>query len=603
MAEIPREERYPQRYVPRSAPADAGFFQFLAALRDTVNKVLPNIAQGYVRPRGVLIPLDPWLKGELRWARSVGGRASIWRPETVMTLDEGTNAGEYVYYVNMIPESMVVGTLVQVGPTQRVQIADWDTVDFTLTANQALTTGLAAGETIQAWAFPVEVEGGMSKGATQIRVSSELKLSRGDSLQIPSEAGDFEFTIGRDVHSAEFVEEDAEGYKYILYLEEGQALPRDVASDEIVYMRAHPAYFSGRLPLPDYSAAFLKLIGPFLLDYMSGPLLRDTKATEYFSMRHYRSDRSTLTPLLIGDAHNSQVNRMPIRSSQMLFWKVAAGSINHDSLTHEAVATCDSDGHFRLIEKLAPHMEVPTDQYASGHISAIPTEDLSNNEGFDINDGYLLVRFEFKVDGSFVPAPGKTTIDISDVTTDAEVADRIATAIVNSALSIDVTRAARVVNLVHKTPGTIGNHVITESVSDSDFIVSGMSGGGGGISWLSVVTASDDATLRVQFRPNDDVATSIVAGANNVLMGFPPTYVDATHLDIRIKSSPGATFRFTDWTLHGSRVSYVETETVARVDTDHWAASFLFLKPLWPNFDLLKPLPDLDKMNGGALML
>jgi hypothetical protein len=525
-----------------------------------------------------------------------------------MTLEQGTNAGEYTYYVNMIPESMVLGTLIQVGPTQRVQVADWDTVDFTITANQALTTGLEEGETIQAWAFPVEVEGGMSKGATQIRVSSELKLSRGDSLQIPSEAGDFEFTIGRDVASAEFVEEDDEGYKYILYLEEGQSLPRDVASDEIVYMRAHPAYFSGRLSLPDYSAAFLKLVGPFLLDYMSGPLLRDTKATEYFSMRHYRADRSSLTPLLTADAHNAQVNRMPIKAEQMLFWNVSAGEINHDSLTHETVITCDDDGHFRLTEKLAPHMEVPTDQYASGHISAIPTADLLNNEGFDINDGALLVRFEFKVDGSFIPAPGKTAIDISAVTTDAEVANHIATAIVNSGLDIDVTRAARVVNLVNRTPGTGGNHVITESVADSNFVVSGMSGGGGGISWLTVVTASDDATMRFQFRPNPDVEINgtsggIIAGVNNVRLDFPPTYEEATHLDLRIKSQPGATFRFTDWTLHGSRVAYVETETVARVDTDHWAATFLFLKPLWPNFDLIKPLPDLDKMNGGALML
>jgi len=604
MTTIPREERYPLRYAPTPPHPDAGFHQFLRAVRDTANCVLPNIAQAYVRPRMVLIPLDPWLKGELRWARSVGGSASIWRPETIMTLEEGTNAGEYVYYVNMIPDSMILGTLLLVGPTQRVQVSDWNTVDFTITANQALNANLEEGATIQAWAFPVVVEGGVSKGGIQIRVSSELKLARGDSLQIPSEDGDFEFTIGRDISEAEFVEEDAEGYKYILYLEDDQTLPRDIASDETLYMRCHPAYFSGRLSLPDYSAAFLKLIGPFLLDYLSGPLLRDTKATEYCSLRTYRADRSSLTPLLPAEPHNAQVNRMPIKESQMLFWQKDAGEINHNSLTYKTIATCDTEsGHFRLTEKLVPEMEVPTDQYATGYISAVAKAQLVNNESFDINDGYSLVRFEFMVDGSYTPAPGKTTIDLTLSTTDSEVAARIAAAIVNSALNIDVTQAGRVVNLANRVPGVIGNHVITNTVADAAFITSGMSGGGGGIAWLTVVEASHDATLRIQFRPNPDVVYTLTPGLNNVRLDFLPTYDPATHLDLRITSEGGATFKFSEWTLHGSRVAYVETHTVARVDSDHWAASFLFLKPLWPNFDLLKPLPDLDKMNGGALIL
>ena len=50
-------------------------------------------------------------------------------------------------------------------------------------------------------------------------------------------------------------------------------------------------------------------------------------------------------------------------------------------------------------------------------------------------------------------------------------------------------------------------------------------------------------------------------------------------------------------------MSYVETETVVRIETDQWAAGFLFLKPLWANFDLLKPFPLLDKMDGGGVML
>jgi hypothetical protein len=617
---IPNESRYPDRSAPsrNTFQIQRGYVDQLFALRDTVRRVLPAYRAGIVRPRGMVIPIDPWLKGALRWARKLGGGAAVWRPDTRMRLDEGTGASEQIFYVNLIPDSLIIGTIIEVSPTFKSPVIDFDTQDFTLTVGIPLPKAKEAGEYIKVWGWPVTIEGGRTKGTTLIRVTtpSTLKLARGDRLQIPvnTEVEDpYSFSTQHNVLSASFVEEDAEGSKYDLTLE--NVLARDVASSETCYMRAFPAYFSGRATIPDYSAAYMKLVGPFLIDYMSGPLVIDTKVEEFVSARRYRADRDPLTPMLPAD-HNGQINSMPIKAEQMLFWKKISGTINHDG--RSAICTCDDDGLFRLVERMRPTMTVPTDLYATGAISCIPKDDLANNEGFDIYDGYNTVRFEYKVTATgFTPAPGKTVIDISATTTDTEVATNTALAIINSVLILSVTYAGKVVNLVHNEPGIIGNNVISESVTDPDFWVSGLAGGGGGLRWMTVVESTHDAEIQIQFQPNDaqiwsndptratpDAGPGVVAGVpRNLLIDFLPTAQPATHIDVRIISSPGAELKFSDWSLHGSRVAYVETETVVRIETDQWAGGFMFLKPLWANFDQLKPYPLLDKMNGGGVLL
>ena len=68
-------------------------------IKDTVNKILPTYASGFVRPRGLAIPIDPWIRGELRWGQKLGGNGSIWVPDIQLKLTEEVRAGEYTLYV------------------------------------------------------------------------------------------------------------------------------------------------------------------------------------------------------------------------------------------------------------------------------------------------------------------------------------------------------------------------------------------------------------------------------------------------------------------------------------------------------------------------
>ena len=58
-------------------------------------------------------------------------------------------------------------------------------------------------------------------------------------------------------------------------------------------------------------------------------------------------------------------------------------------------------------------------------------------------------------------------------------ANRIRSAIINSALQIDAVRTNNLVSLVNQRQSSLGNKPIIETVSEPDFLVTGMQGGAG----------------------------------------------------------------------------------------------------------------------------
>jgi hypothetical protein len=569
-------------------------------IKDLLDHSLHHLASGYARPRGLLVPIDPWMRGTLRWARKFGGQGSVWRPDTLLWLTETSGKGEYAFYVDHIPDSMLLGTVLLVGPTEKLKVSDWDTTDLTLTTIDALEKRKDSGTSVSVWGWPATVEGGASAGANSLLVTSELYLGYGDRLEMPvgTDTDDWKYTIGQVPTKVSFLKETSEGYRYQLTLPSG--LTRALASGEIVYFRAYPGYFSGKIPLPNYSAEYIKLIGPFLLDWLSGPLTTNTRGVEYFRVKQFRADRIPITPFIVGD-HNAQVNRMPIQSGQMLMWRLIDGILNHqDNLT---ICTCDSSGHFRLVETLTPEMVVPA-YYATGAIGAVAPTSLVDNDYFTVGDGNgHTVTFEFKVTGAFVATAGCTTIDVSSDTSASDVAASITSAINYSSLLIEANAYNAIVQLVHQIAGTSGNVTITESVASSSFYVSGLSGGGGGLSWVITVTASAAGTCYLRFHPNAEQTFSLTAGANVLTVTLNSSDSPAAQLDLRFSSTADATFKCTAWSLQGSRTAYVETETVVQVIGDQWACSCLFAKPLWPNLELIANAPDIDLTNSPALIL
>lgn len=689
-------------------------------LRDTVNRAMPTMAFGLVRPRGLLMPLDPWMRGTLRFAYKLGGHGSVWRPnlQAKAVLDSG--GGESILFVGSIWKDLVLDSIILVNKV-RHQIIDWDDSNIshkTLVLNNQLTGIVETNTAIYLYAFPVTVEGGMAKGSTTLRVSTPYYLAIGDRVEIPTVASGtdtWKLTIPIDVVEVDYVKEDSEGYKYILTLE--HALARNIGSDETIWMRAFPAYFSGNINLPVFGAVNLNVVGPFLLDFMSGPLITGTQFEEFVAVTQKSANGTRLTPSQLVGNHSIQINRMPIRADQFLFWRCIKGFLNWNGT--EVVCQLDTDGEWRLIERQAPHMNV-LGTFPIGAIVPIAKEDLQNNEDVTLDDGNLSITFEFKVSDVFVPTPGKYPLDIRSTTTAFEVgavissainsvqqlpitldlalisdnvtlvasdgvnyktfefkktgaylpgdddyitvdvsgaadsdaaASILATSIDNnfsgltatalggatgtlnvlnstllvtgfhfqsegsgveigevSKLSIVATNKTSLVSLINKIQGTTGNVAIVDTVANPGFVVSGMTGGGGGLEWVIKVVSNGDATIIIQLHPNAYQATNLVAGVNNISVTLNPNDQPVTHIDIRIasnseSSTPATEVKFSDWECLGSRTRILDTSVVIRVDNDNFAASALYLKPLWPNLDIIRTVPDKHAINSPSVMI
>ncbi len=120
---------------------------------------------------------------------------------------------------------------------------------------------------------------------------------------------------------------------------------------------------------------------------------------------------------------------------------------------------------------------------ATGQLQCLPVSGLTNNAYFTIPDGYGLTayKFEYKVDGGFVPTTG-TVIDVSALTTAAQVATATAALIQFSPTGISVTGTANGnnVDLVHQIAGALGNQTIINGGGLAGFtsMANGVQGGG-----------------------------------------------------------------------------------------------------------------------------
>ena len=125
-----------------------------------------------------------------------------------------------------------------------------------------------------------------------------------------------------------------------------------------------------------------------------------------------------------------------------------------------------------------------TNGYAIGNIKTIAANLIGDTETFALDDGTNTpLVFEFDRAGDGVNA-ANVSVAISALTTDTEVRDAIITAI-NIQLASGTTNIgatftnANTVNLANTTTGKSGNKNITETVGDTGFTTSGMSGGCG----------------------------------------------------------------------------------------------------------------------------
>jgi hypothetical protein len=164
-------------------------------------------------------------------------------------------------------------------------------------------------------------------------------------------------------------------------------------------------------------------------------------------------------------------------------------------------------------------VSAPVGVSATGTLGVVAKSLINDGETFTLSDGINSpIIFEYDTIGDGV-TPGHVRIDISALIAAGDVATATAVAIngVGSTLRILAVAVGALVALKNQVPGTAGNQVITETVANPGFTVTGMSGGANGVFG---VTGGD--TLTIEFLgfeglPSTTANVTFVGGGNLTL--------------------------------------------------------------------------------------
>jgi len=189
----------------------------------------------------------------------------------------------------------------------------------------------------------------------------------------------------------------------------------------------------------------------------------DTTLYKVYSEKSYPDNRHNPRISLIGPSEVTDIYTAPLTTGRLKF--------------HRGRKNQEIKGAFGFVEDDIP---------ARGSIQFVAKASLVDGETFVLDDGTNpAVTFYFDVTGTYTPPGGYDAVNIQiDVSGDTSADDVAATAktAINGATTLDVTASiidtGGLLHLENDVGGTDGNQLITETVSNSGFLVHGLLGGG-----------------------------------------------------------------------------------------------------------------------------
>jgi len=342
----------------------------LARLEDYIQRALPEYIAGKLVPRGIWIPADPFMRGNLRFARLTGEYMAVVSPDNTMHLAARAPQGESAVTVDRLlvrhdtgDTWLVPACLVRIEGREVKKVSDFDVDDGTIAFTEPLDEDHAANVEVTLHGVPIFLNGSYAKGATVIVVKGDYEIFGGDQVLID--------TIERDVSEALFDSIDGITGQRVYQLTLAKGLHRAVVDQETIHLRAHPAYSRQRCQLPAIPRFERLLTGPLLLDWVSGTLVGEETFRETMTIQLLGASFLAVGGKITA-AQNQPVIRAPILAETMLQWDLANGKVNWREDDKKVIATLTADaagrGRWRAVRKLDPPF--PTGQITEWRIVA-----------------------------------------------------------------------------------------------------------------------------------------------------------------------------------------------------------------------------------------
>lgn len=254
----------------------------LTKIEDTVNSQLDSLHVKIV-PRGIPYFVDSLLRGTVRFAKRTGNTNAILNPDNTYKIGSTVAVGDNSISTS-VSQWVDVDSIVSMGPNKEAVEVD-DIIGNQIVFKTRLKFGYGPSSEFILHASPMKPNGNLQAGSTSIQVMSKYKLTNGDVLTYKGTPGLLQSLIEIKCDRAIYggVTTDPT-FKYLYLLELKEPITRGIDSDEIIYIRSYPAYFSNPIRVPNLFNSSLPM-GPFLLDYLSGRIVEGFTPIETFSIR------------------------------------------------------------------------------------------------------------------------------------------------------------------------------------------------------------------------------------------------------------------------------------------------------------------------------
>lgn len=291
------------------------------------------LSSGHMKilPRGLPRFVDPLLRGTPRFAKRTGNTISILNPDNTFNFETPPRQRDPRIVMQRPSVWFTEGAIVSVGPGKELHEID-DVSDNILFLKENIVRTYTDQDKLLLHSFPMLIAIDAPPGATEVVVKSHYDLANGDVFAYLQTEG-----LLQSLDEIRITKVVSLGTTTNLFftklfsieLESPIQGGRTLISNETVYQRAFPGYFSAEVRVPN-SLFSSDPIGPFLIDHLSGRLIEGRTFRETLSVRTRNRTGNTVfgTPNSFETVpKNFVVADRPLSSHFPMFWELAEGTM------------------------------------------------------------------------------------------------------------------------------------------------------------------------------------------------------------------------------------------------------------------------------------
>jgi hypothetical protein len=327
-------------------------------IQNIINSTIPHYSHVKVFPRGLPLFIDPLLRGTVRFCRRTGNSISTVNTDNTFFFSEAPKLKNrsVVLTRNPLPAWVSPGVIVSLGPRKELNVID-DVVDTTLILTQELRRNYTTQDSLLLYAHPLKISVDTSVGDIEVFVKSKYKLANGEVFAYLQATNLLQSLTEIRASQAVYLGTTADPvYVYLYKLTLEKSLEKKLLTNEIVYHRMFPAYFSQQIRVPN-ALQTTDPIGPFLLDILSGRLTEGKSFKETLSLKtldrngNYLSGNSgTYLPI----EKNHVIFDRPLSAHYPMYWETAEGSMR--ITPSRCVLKVNGDFKFVVGLRCVPHI-------------------------------------------------------------------------------------------------------------------------------------------------------------------------------------------------------------------------------------------------------